>query len=536
MRRPVRDGERGAPRARSGASSPGALSARPALRVAALAGVTTVFSAYSAAAAPQSAASASSAAVALSPPISAAAAALSPPISAPAPTGKIDAAVAAFSQWAASIGGHGGAAVTDVATGRVLAAADEHRALNPASNTKVLTAAAVLDKMGPDFRFTTALFGHIEDRRVAPLVIRGNGDPSLSTEDLWELASALHQLGVRKVDGILVDQSYFDDEYVPPAFASQPNEWAPFRAPVSAVSLERNSVTLNVVPGKAGSAATVWFDPPGFVDVRGSVATRAAPAGDGVRLTMSPNGVRLAADVAGFVGEGPPRLRFGKRVDDPRRFAGFVLADILRTMQIDVKGDVGLGGASIHSRITYIESEPLAVLVRELGKNSDNFYAETLLKTLGAFSHAPPARTRDGADAVAAWLKDIGALDPGFRMTNGSGLYDANRVSPWTLATVLRHAYWSPRVGADFVAQLAVGGVDGTLHARFRDRADDRTVRAKTGTLDQVVALSGYVLGPPGKSPVAFSFIADGVAGKHAEARDRIDKCVEAIAATLWGR
>jgi len=452
------------------------------------------------------------------------------------PTGKIGAAVAALSQWAHGVGGRAGAAVMDVATGELFAVADEHRAVNPASNTKVLTAAAVLDRMGPDFRFTTGLFGQIEDHRIAPLVLRGNGDPSLETEDLWELANALRQLGVRRVDGILVDQSYFDDEYVPPAFASQPNEWAPFRAPVSAVSLERNSVTLNVMPAKAGSPASVWFDPPGFVDVRGSVITRASPAGDGVRLTLSPNGARLIADVAGFVGEGPPRLRFSKRVDDPRRFAGFVLADILRTMQIEVKGDVGLGGASIHARITYVESEPLAVLVRELGKNSDNFYAETLLKTLGAFANGPPAKTRDGADAVSAWLKDIGALEPGFRMTNGSGLFDANRVSPWTLVNVLRHAYESPRVGPDFVAQLAVGGVDGTLRARFRDRADDRTVRAKTGTLDQVVALSGYVLAPPGRSPMAFSFIADGVAGKHGDARDHIDKCVQAIAATSWAR
>ncbi len=452
------------------------------------------------------------------------------------PNARVTSAVTALSDWARAIGGHAGAAVMDVATGTLVARADEHRALNPASNTKVLTAAAVLDRLGPDFRYSTALLGHIEDHRIAPLVLRGDGDPSLETEDLWELASALRQLGVRKVDGILVDQSRFDDDYVPPAFASQPNEWAPFRAPVSAVSLERNSVTLNVVPGKAGSAATVWFDPPGFVEVRGSVTTRAAPAGDGVRLTMSPSGARLAADVGGFVGEGPPRLRFSKRVDDPRRFAGYVLADVLRAMQIEVKGDVGLGGASIHSRITYVESEPLAVLVRELGKNSDNFYAETLLKTLGGVSHGAPAASRDGADAVSAWLTELGALDPGFRMTNGSGLFDANRVSAWTLATVLRHAYTSPRIGADFVAELAVGGVDGTLRSRFRDQSAERIVRAKTGTLDQVVALSGYVLAPPGKSPVAFSFIADGVSGKHTEARDRIDRCVQAIAATLWAR
>jgi D-alanyl-D-alanine carboxypeptidase/D-alanyl-D-alanine-endopeptidase (penicillin-binding protein 4) len=452
------------------------------------------------------------------------------------PASKVAAAVAAFSEWTRRIGGHAGAAVLDVATGASLAAAEEHLAMNPASNTKVLTAAAVLDRMGPDFRFSTALLGRIEDGRIASLVLRGDGDPSLEADELWQLASALRQLGVRKVDGILVDQSRFDDQYVPPGFAAQPNEWAPFRAPVSAVSLERNSVTLNVVPGKPGSPATVWFDPPGFVDVHGAVATRAGAAGDGVRLTLSPSGVRLAAEVGGFIGEGPPRLRFSKRVDDPRRYAGYVLADILRAMQIEVKGDVGLGGAEVHSRLTYVESAPLAVLVRELGKNSDNFYAETLLKALGGFGRSTPATSRDGADAVATWLKEIGALDVGFRMTNGSGLFDANRVSAWSLATVLRHAYQSPRIGADFVAELAVGGVDGTLRSRFKTRGTDRTVRAKTGTLDQVVALSGYVLAPPGKSPVAFSFIADGVTGKHTEARDHIDKCVDAIAATLWGR
>jgi D-alanyl-D-alanine carboxypeptidase/D-alanyl-D-alanine-endopeptidase (penicillin-binding protein 4) len=444
-------------------------------------------------------------------------------------------AVAALADWATSIGGHVGAAVVDVDTSATLGAADEHRALNPASNTKILTAAAALDKLGPDFRFTTALFGRVEGGRVAPLVLRGDGDPSLRTQDLWQLASALRQLGVRTVDGILVDQSRFDGDYVPPGFASQPNEWAPFRAPVSAVSLERNAVTMNVVPGKPGSQATVWFDPPGFVEVRGSVTTRAGNAGDGVRLTLAAKGPRLVADVAGFVGEGPPRLRYAKRVDDPRRFAGYALAEILRTMQIEVKGDVGLGGETAHARITYVESQPLSVLVRELGKNSDNFYAETLLKTLGASVRAP-GTSRDGADAVLAFLKDTGALDAGTRMTNGSGLFDANRVSAHTLATVLRQAYSSPRVSPEFVAELAVGGVDGTLRARFRARAESRAVRAKTGTLDQVVALSGYVLAPAGKSPVAFSFIADGVTGRHTEARDRIDHVVEAIAASLWNR
>ena len=125
----------------------------------------------------------------------------------------------------------------DVSTGALVAASDERRLVNPASNTKVLTAAAVLDRMGPDYRFTTGLFGHLKDGVVGALVLRGNGDPSLETDELFELANALRQQGVRRVDGILVDQSHFDDAFVPPAFSQQPGEWAPFRAPISAVSL-----------------------------------------------------------------------------------------------------------------------------------------------------------------------------------------------------------------------------------------------------------------------------------------------------------
>lgn len=424
----------------------------------------------------------------------------------------------------------------DVGTGALLAADGEHRLVNPASNTKVLTAAVVLDRMGPDYRFSTGLHGKLEGGVIPALVLRGNGDPSLETDELWELAAALRQLGVRRVDSLLVDQSQFDDAFVPPVFAEQPNEWAPFRAPVSAVALERNTVTLNVLPNKAGKPAVAWFDPPGFVDVRGVIDTRAPAAGDGVRLTVSPSGPRLLAEVAGFIGQGAPRARYSKRVDDPRLFAGYVLAEVLREMGVEVRGSPSLGGTTQGERITYVESAPLAVLVRELGKNSDNFYAETLLKALGGFVHGAPAHTEDGAQAVLAWMKEAGALEPGTRLVNGSGLFDANRVSALSLATTLRRAYLSPRIGPDFVAQLAVGGVDGTLRSRFKGHAAERVVRAKTGTLDQVVALSGYVLPPPGKQAVAFSFIVEGVAGRHAEARDRIDRCVETIVATLQHR
>jgi D-alanyl-D-alanine carboxypeptidase/D-alanyl-D-alanine-endopeptidase (penicillin-binding protein 4) len=331
-----------------------------------------------------------------------------------------------------------------------------------------------------------------------------------------------------------VDQSYFDAEFVPPAFGQQPNEWAPFRAPVSAVAVERNTVTLNVVPTQSGVPASVWFEPPGFVDFRGSVQTKTAKAGDGVRLSVQPGTGRLRAEVAGYIGEDQPRLRFSKRTDDPRLLAGYALAALLQGLGIDVSGDVSLGGEKVRERLASVESAPLGTLMRELGKNSDNFYAEMLLKDLGGYLRGAPAHSRDGADAVLAWTKDAGGLEPGTAVINGSGLFDANRVSARGMAAALRYAYLSPRIGAEFVAQLAVGGVDGTLRSRFKKYADRRIVRAKSGTLDQVIALSGYVLGPTTDSAVAFSFIAEGITGHHTEARQKIDKCVDAIVAHVW--
>ncbi len=113
------------------------------------------------------------------------------------------------------------------------------------------------------------------------------------------------------------------------------------------------------------------------------------------------------------------------------------------------------------------------------------------------------------------YLREIEALDAGTRISNGSGLFDANRVSAHTLVKTLLHAYKDPAMSRVFVAQLAVGGVDGTLKHRFLPFKKQRSIHAKTGTLDSVIALSGYAFRPDGSSPVAFSLIVSGITGKH---------------------
>jgi D-alanyl-D-alanine carboxypeptidase/D-alanyl-D-alanine-endopeptidase (penicillin-binding protein 4) len=429
-------------------------------------------------------------------------------------------------RWASEKGGHLGVCFLDLATGKVLGAVAPGELVNPASNQKLVTTGAALHYLGATHVFTTGLYGKIEAGSVAELVLRGDGDPSLTSADLALLSAELRKCGVSAVGDISIDQSAFDDEYVPPGFEQQPEEWAAFRAPVSAVAVDRNSVFVSVVPGRAGEPARVSFEPSGFVDVDGEIMSvkkgkRAVP-----RVGMLSRGQRLAARLGGNIVEGSPALRYRQRVDDPRLLAGYALRSALATAGIAVGGVVQLGGARERREIAVHRSSPLSQLLPELGKESDNFYAEMLVRAVGMKLGGRPATSSKGSAGLVAWLKQIDAWESGSRITNGSGLFDSNRLCPRTLTRLLAHVAHDPGMAGDFLPSLAVGGVDGTLRNRFRAFATERAVLGKTGTLRDVVALSGYVL--DGKEPkVAFSAVMTGVAGRTGGARRRIDRLVE---------
>ena len=447
--------------------------------------------------------------------------------------GEFQHALSQLSQWVKKNGGALAAELDDIASGAVLGSIAANTPENAASNQKILTTAAVLRHFGADFRFKTALCGARMGDGVAKLVLRGSGDPSLRTEDLQELAKALVQAGVHHVGDLLLDQSYFDAHFVPPAFEQQPDEWAAFRAPVSAVSLNRNVATLNVAPTDAGQPARVWFEPEGFVDISGTVRTEKMERTQNVKLTLKESGARLSALVAGAIQPNAPTFHWSRRVEDPNLLAGYGLRGALAAEGIQITGKIAVGGETEQSELAVHESRALSELLPELGKDSDNFYAETLLKDLGAKIKGPPGSSANGAAVVLDYLREIEALDAGTRISNGSGLFDANRISAHTLVKTLLHAYKDPALSRVFVDQLAVGGVDGTLKHRFLPFKKQRTIRAKTGTLDGVIALSGYAFRPDGYSPVAFSLIVSGISGKHAEVRKRVDEIVTSVARAL---
>ncbi len=444
---------------------------------------------------------------------------------------ELEAAARGIASERALDGASVGIAILDVDSSRLLASVNEHLPLNPASCAKLYTAAAALAILHGEHRYETTLSGKLEGDAVSgPLAVHGYGDPSLSTSDLWSMVQDLKEHGVRRVEGdVVVDQDFYDDQTTPPAFDQQPNEWAAFRAPVSAVAVDENCVTMTVRPAAAGASAHVAFDPPGFVDVEGSIRTADGDGADTVELALSGNAGRMAAKVTGAIAAATRLVRYTRRADDPRLLAGYALKALLERADVKVTGEVKLGTGRGRVLAKH-QSEPLSTLLLGLGKHSDNFYAEMIFKSLAGGEKGRPAKAADSAEVVTRFLARIGATDQGIVVKNGSGLFDANRVTASSTVSLLRAMWRDSTVQPEYLAQLSVGGVDGTLRKRFRGELTKRRVRAKTGTLDDAIALSGYLLRDGGKGPVAFSILFNHVGGKQDVARRAADRLVETIA------
>ncbi len=438
---------------------------------------------------------------------------------------------------AAALGERVGIEVRDVATGRVVYQHHADAPLNPASNMKVVTAAAALAVLGPEFTMRTALYGRIENGAVADLVLRGQGDPTLEESDLVGLAIQLADRGVRSVGRVHVDGSYFDDRLLPPAFEQQPNETAYFRAAVGAVSVDRSTFVLRVLPGGGpGARAMVRLHGAGYFETRNEITTA-----EGGESTVGASQAALGADrmslrLTGTVPAGVLGVSYRRRVENPLAYAGHLMSDALanvgirgtRTVSVD-PGPTGLALLASH------ESAPLAQVLNELGKHSDNFVAEMVLKVLGA-ERRRPGTTEAGIEVLNEVLTRAGVPAGQATFVNGSGLFNGNRIAASHLTRILAYAYTNPAIRNEFVAHLAIGGVDGTLARRMRELPAQRIVRAKTGTLNDAIALSGYVLGPTPDRAYAFSYIANGITGKQAAARQLSDEIVAVLARQLHGR
>lgn len=392
-----------------------------------------------------------------------------------------------------------------------------HRAATrriPASNVKMLTAAAALSRLGPDYRFATDFYaptGLREGVVAGDLYLKGYGDPLFVHERMRDLVRRLRLRGVRRIAGDLVaDDAFFDEK-------RHGRGWRvgrsirPYLAPHGALSLNFGLANVVVAPGDgAGSPARVRLEPPSRalrLDARVRTSRRGRAR---IRLARRPWKGGDVIEVRGSVPAGGRMETYRVPVTDPTAFAAGAVAAEFERQGIAVAGGIRRGatppGAALLARNL---SPPLGEAVRSLNKASNNFVAEQILKTLGAEAHGAPGTARKGLRAVRDFLVSVGVPGSEFTLADGSGLSRENRISPRALVTLLEAAYKDFRLRPEFMASLAVFGVDGTIRKRRRERAAARRVRAKTGILRGVRALSGYAAASNGET-LAFSVLMNG--------------------------
>jgi D-alanyl-D-alanine carboxypeptidase/D-alanyl-D-alanine-endopeptidase (penicillin-binding protein 4) len=455
-----------------------------------------------------------------------------------APANEFDALRRTLSSLAASPPGKAkvGILVRDVMTGKDVFTLNAQERLNPASNAKIVTAACALKVLGPEFRFHTFVHGKVEDGVVrGAVVLKGGADPLLTTSDLREMARTLRNMGIRRVEGgVVVDDTYFDAQNLPYAFDQQPDEAASFRAPVGAASLNFNTLSVTIGPGHAPmSPAKVSIEPAGYADITNETVTMADGANT-PRVALSAEDSRAKMRVWGQVPLGSRPTTYTRRIDNPTLLTGYGFKAALEESGVDVNGGVQPGTVTLGlPRLAEHASAPLSEVLWEAGKMSNNFVTETLLKTMGAETGKGPGTWQGGLGAASKVLEGWGLAPGSYTYRNGSGLFDANRFSAEQLVKVLVGAYLDPTIAPEFLSQLAIGGVDGTIRERYTQPPAKRHVRAKTGTLDDVSTLTGFVFDAQGRRPMAFAILVNNAEGYVSSARTYQEKIVTAIAQAL---
>ena len=380
-----------------------------------------------------------------------------------------------------------GVEVMQASNGDVLFAHNADKKFNPASNTKILTTAAAMSYLGADYRYHTALYGPEPDADGVvhgDVVLRGSGDPSLSTADLGELARALAARGIQRIEG---------DLYADPHFHARGHRPDDPGQGEGALIINRNTYGVRVRPGAIGHSAIVSVEP--HVDLFGieNQATTTRSRRSRLRIDSYRKDDRLIVTVRGRIS-----VRRGDYVDLRRLADGSLLAaSILRSalgdFGVELTGRVRAGTVPAQALLGEHVSAPLADVCKLSNKPSNNFIAEAIYKTLGGELYGVPGTLAKGTHAVMDYLTSAGIKPESYKIVNGSGLTHENRITPADLASLLRRIYYDMSVAPDFLSSLAIAGIDGTIRNRFMGTDAVGLVRAKTGTLNGVSALSGYV-------------------------------------------
>jgi D-alanyl-D-alanine carboxypeptidase/D-alanyl-D-alanine-endopeptidase (penicillin-binding protein 4) len=420
--------------------------------------------------------------------------------------------------------------VQEVGSPRPILAARADAAVNPASVMKLVTTYAALELLGPAYRWKTEAYLDGEH-----LVLRGTGDPKLNYESFWMLLRNLRGRGLRELRGDLVlDRSYFGPVQYSP-FDS--DTYRPYNVTPDALLVNFKSLRFTFVPE---AEKVRVFAEPGLagVEIVNSLNLGGGPCPDGTRAFREVVQASFQAQPprASFVGTYP--LACGERelnvaLHDPADYLAGMMRQLWSEMGGSWSGTVREGTASPTARLVYThESEPLAEIVRDINKYSNNVMARQLFLTIGAERGGPPARVEAAARAIREWIASKKINTPELVLENGSGLSRVERISAQHLGQLLQAAWRSP-VMPEFVSSLPIVAADGTMKKRLQGERVAGNAHIKTGLLADVRAIAGYVLDRDGRRYVVVMIVNH---PKAHEAEAAVDALLEWVYDSARGR
>lgn len=394
--------------------------------------------------------------------------------------------------------------VQDLDSGQVVLQWNEREARNPASSIKLLTTLVALDVLGPAFTWKTDVYalGEVEDGRLdGDLLLKGHGDPFLVTERVWQMLRRVRQLGIREIVGDLqVDDSYFYlPDFDPAEFDKQPLR--AYNVAPNALLMNFKVVRYWFEPEFDTNTVRVWLDPP--LENLG-IENRLALAPGSCRgfqrgITISAN---EAVDRMTFSGKFPGGCKhyaMDRTALSHNEFVYGLFISLWREFGGVFKGGwVNAIAPQDVEPLFSFSSLPLADVITYINKHSNNVMARQLLFTLSAEVLGEPGTEEGGRQVVADWLEDKGLDLQNLTFDNGAGLSRESRISAREMGVLLEFAWRQPYM-PEFLSSMSLAGLDGTLRRRFDDAALDGSGHLKTGSLDDVTTIAGYMQARSGR-------------------------------------
>ena len=404
--------------------------------------------------------------------------------------------------------------IADPDSGKLIAGLDVDTPRSPASTIKVLTTFASLDLLGPAYVWhTRALFrGELTDGVLdGDLILQGGGDPYMSLERWWSFARTLRDKGLKSIRGdIVIDNTAFA---LPPedpgAFDGRPNR--SYNVLPDAMMVNFQSVEFRVAPNASQHRVDIVATPTpvnliienhialatGRCTARAGRVDFEVPAERGDRVVFS-----------GALAPSCAERSFARVLLRPADYAFGTFVSLWRELGGEFAGKLRVAPAPADAQpLLSFDSLTLGEIVRLTNKFSNNLMARHLLLTMGQERFGSPATLEKGAAAIAAWSQERGIPLQDMNIDNGSGLSRATHISVLQMSKVLSAAYHS-RFAPEFIASLPLAGLDGTLRSRMKT-SPAGSVRLKTGHLDGVTGVAGYVTTPSGKTYVLVSLVND---------------------------